>query len=88
MNNNLANVGVNLSSQFRNIERNDIYTPAVYTHIPDNNDAVFTSNDILRVVKMIDVHKGSGIDDLPTFILKDCFEVIIGQLTYMLEYMS
>ena len=52
MNNHLANVGVNLSSQFRNIERNDIYTP-VYSHIPDNNDVVFTSNDILRVVKII-----------------------------------
>ena len=33
--------------------------------------------------KLFDVHKGSGIDYLPTFILKDCFEVIVDQLTYM-----
>ena len=43
----------------------------------------FTVDDILTVVKNINVHKGSGVEYVPTFILKDCFEVIAREITYM-----
>ena len=33
--------------------------------------------------KNINVYKSSGIDYVPTFVLKDCFEVIGIQLTHM-----
>ena len=46
-------------------------------------DIVFTCGDILRVVNNIDIYKSSGIDFLPTFILKDCFMVILDQLVYL-----
>ena len=35
------------------------------------------------MVKSIDVHKGSGIDYLPSFVLKDCFMVLLDQLEYL-----
>ena len=59
----------------------------IYTNIYDincdDNDIVFTVDDIITLVKDIDVHKSSGIDFLPTFILKDVFEVIPTQLSYL-----
>ena len=48
-----------------------------------NDDVIFTTIELTRIVKNIDIHKSSGIDFLPTFVLKDCFGVIIDQLTYM-----
>ena len=44
-----------------------------------------TREDIWLIVKAVDVHKSSGIDFLPTFILKDCFEVLLKQLTYLYD---
>ena len=78
----MADVGVNLNAQFENRMDNAYYDP-IYNRISDDDDVVFTNIDILRVVKNIDVHKGSGIDFLPSFILKDCFEVLTEQLTYL-----
>ena len=43
----------------------------------------FTVEDILSIVKTINVHKSSGIDYVPTFLFKDCFDVLGPQLTYM-----
>ena len=55
----------------------------IYNNECSEDDIVFSLQDIKRVVKDIDVHKGSGIDFLPTFILKDCFFVLSEQLMYM-----
>ena len=55
----------------------------VYDIDGSEEDIVFTRDDILRVVNNIDIHKSSGIDFLPTFILKDCFMVILDQLVYL-----
>ena len=55
----------------------------IYNNECSEDDIVFSLQDIKRVVKDIDVHKGSGIDFLPTFILKDCFVVLSEQLMYM-----
>ena len=69
MKNYLADVGVNLATQFRDM--------------CSVEDIIFSTQDVVRVIKKIDMHKSSGIDCLPTFILKDCFEVIVDQLTYL-----
>ena len=58
------------------------YVP-IYHHPPNEDDVVFTNIEVRRVVKNIDVNKGSGIDLIPTLILKDCFEVLTDQLTYL-----
>ena len=58
------------------------YVP-IYHHPPNEDDVVFTNIEVRQVVKNIDVNKGSGIDLIPTFFLKDCFEVLTDQLTYL-----
>ena len=82
MNNYLADVGVNLHAQFRCTAENNTYD-AVYDMECSNDDVIFTTIEVTRIVKNIDIHKSSGIDFLPTFVMKDSFGVIIDQLTYM-----
>ena len=75
-------MGKRLHSQFNNglllNDYADIY------HIENNDDEIiFDVADKVKVVKDIDVHKSFGIEYLPSFILKDVFEVITLQLTYL-----
>ena len=82
MNNHFAGVGKKLFSQFNNdAQLNDyIY---MYNIEGSEDEILFSIEDVQKVVKEIDIHKGSGIDYLPSFILKDVFEVIISQLVYL-----
>ena len=57
--------------------------PKTYNLNCSDEEIVFTRDDILNVVNNIDVYKGSGIDYLPSFILKDCFMAILDQLVYL-----
>ena len=68
--------------QFNNDPSESIYSK-IYNMVSDTDEVLFTCDDIMHVVKGIDVHKSSGIDFLPTFVLKDCFEVLSKQLTYL-----
>ena len=82
MNDHIADIGVNLHAQFNqgpaiNEFRN------IYNLESSDEDIVFTHDDLLCVVNNIDVHKSSGIDYLPTFVLKDCFSVLLDQLVYL-----
>ena len=43
----------------------------LYSQCNNDEEIVFNVDDIFKVVKDIDVHKGSGIEYLPSFILKD-----------------
>ena len=76
----------------RNLLFNNGTTSSAYRTAYDidcsEEDIVFTCSDILRVVNNIDIHKSSGIDFLPTFILKDCFMVILDQLVYLFNHLS
>ena len=81
-NKHLADVGMSLDRQFNDGLNENLYEN-IYNNDCSDMDIVFSHLDVLRVVKNIDVHKGSGIDFLPTFILKDCFEVLIPQLRYL-----
>ena len=82
INSHFANVGRNLYAQFDILTNNTIYQQ-IYGIDTCDDDIKFCVNDVVKIVKKIDVHKSSGIDYLPTFILKDCFEVIVDQLTYL-----
>ena len=82
MNSHFASVGRKLHAQFDTDNVDGRYESIYNVNVCDD-DIVFYENDIVKIVKDIDVHKGSGIDFLPTFILKDCFEKIPKQLTYL-----
>ena len=82
MNNYLADVGEKLHEQFNEDTADNAYQN-IYNLIGDNDDIIFTHDDVIACVHNIDVNKSSGIDFLPTFALKDCFEVLIVQLTYL-----
>ena len=82
MNNYLAYIGKGLYSQFRDCAAGQVYE-RIYKCAASDSDIVFTCDDIMCVVNNIDVYKGSGIDYLPTFILKDCFKVIHTPITYL-----
>ena len=47
------------------------------------DEIVFNVEDVIKLVKDIDVHKSSGVEYMPSFILKDVFEVISLQLTHL-----
>ena len=77
-----AGIGKRLHSQFNTDLRNRNYN-AVY-NIDSSDDVIqFELCNIIKIVKDIDINKGSGIDFIPTFILKDVFEEIPQQLTYL-----
>ena len=82
MNDYIADIGVNLYNQFVNSPRGQDYTK-VYNGVGSVDDIIFDRDDILYVVNNINVHKSSGIDYLPTFVLKDCFSVLLDQLVYL-----
>ena len=47
------------------------------------NEFVFLERDIIDVIKEIDIHKSASVDDMSARVLKDAFEYLIPQLTYM-----
>ena len=82
INDHFASVGARLHDQFKNNVNLDPFRDMYNINTSEDPDE-FTLEEILSVVKNINVHKGSGIDYVPTFALKDCFEVICPQHTYM-----
>ena len=67
------------NDNFANIGRlDDIFGNVYYEHLfgvntcRSTDDSMLCVDDIIKRVKDIDVHKSSGIDFLPIFILKDC----------------
>ena len=82
MNKHFAGIGKKLHSQFNNNLLSENYD-CMYNLENSCDDIMFDVADIVKLVKDINIHKGSGIDYLPSFILKDVFEVITCQLSYM-----
>ena len=82
MNNYFAGIGKKLHEQFNNGPLFGNYTNK-YNIESSNEEIVLEIDDIIKIVQDIDVHKSSGIEYLPSFILKDVFEVIPSQLTYL-----
>ena len=82
INNHFASIGARLHNQFKDTVPMDLFND-VYNIQTVDDESDFTVEDILSVVNNINVYKSSGIDYIPTFVLKDCFEVIVPQITYM-----
>ena len=85
MNNYLAGFGETLNNQYNNEINSDEPIFKTYQRPLINMEYVITEEDVLRTINGIDSSKGSGIDFLPTFILKDAFICIIRQITYMMN---
>ena len=82
MNSHFAGIGKKLYEQFNTDLLLENYT-CMYNLDNSDEEIVFTVEDIVKIVKDINVHKSSGIEYMPSFILKDVFEVIPLQLTYL-----
>ena len=74
-----TNIGPNLARAFENDWIDDIPT---IEHC-NLEQFVFVERDIIQVVKEIDSNKSASVDNLSTRILKDAFEYLPTQLTYM-----
>ena len=82
MNDHFANVGQHLHDQFKDTVTLDPFVD-LYDFERVDDEVAIIEEDVISVIKCINVHKGSGIEYLPTFILKDCFEIMVSQITYM-----
>ena len=82
MNDHFASIGKKLYDQFNNDLLLDNYE-CMYDLENSDEEIVFTVEDVIKLVKDIDIHKSSGIEYMPSFILKDVIEKIPLQLTYL-----
>ena len=73
MNDYLVSIGENLENEFRNT---NACPQNYYVRDPLPNEYVITKEDVIASLKEIDSSKGSGIDFIPTFIIKDAFNSI------------
>ena len=83
MNDYLVSIGDNLEREFCSSNTN-LRPPR---HYIDQllNDYVITKEDVLAILKEIDNSKGSGMDLVPTFILKDAFSSIPTVVAYLMN---
>ena len=85
MNDYLVSIGKDLTDQFRNSPA-ELYCNDYYDgREPMSNDYHITIQDIKLALKEIDTAKGSGIDYLPTFIIKDAFDCLLPQVCHLLN---
>ena len=86
MNDYLTGLGITLSKQFeKNSINHDCPDYNSYDRVPLVHEYTILEDDIIKIIHDIETSKGSGIDFLPTFILKDAFKSIITQTTYMMN---
>ena len=74
-----TNIGPNLAQQFNNTWTDDL----PQTEHCMLNEFVFSERDVTDVIKEIDVNKSSSIENMSARVLKDAFEYLLPQLTYM-----
>ena len=82
INNHFANIGSRLYNQFKDSVSIDSFSE-LYNLPTADDETELTVENILSAVRSINIHKSSGIEFMPTFILKDCFEILALQITYM-----
>ena len=80
-----------INEHFVNIGKTDLIGTNLYNHslkynidqleeVINQDIADLDITEIRKMIRNIDISKGSGIDDLPSFILKDCLSVLSYQL--------
>ena len=73
-----TNIGPSLASNF-----DDNWVDDIAEVQPNMPMLVITDEDIRKTICEIDVHKSSAIENISSRILKDAFEVIVPQLTFL-----
>ena len=71
MNDYLVSIGKKPEHEFSN---SIVCPPNYYNRDPILNTYVITKEDVIANLKEIDISKGSGIDFIPTFTIKDAFK--------------
>ena len=86
MNDYLTGFGKTLSDQFKHDPiKPNCPSYNTYAKAPLNYEYNISKEDITRAINDIVSSKGSGMDFLPTFILKDAFRCITAQIAYMMN---
>lgn len=68
-------------TQQQSIRRNDISLPAVSSSSQGINMIVISEEQVLKVLRQLDPHKGPGSDNLPPFFFKQCAESLYKPVT-------
>ena len=85
MNNFLSGFGHKLQDEFdRNMGLN-IVNQTSYNILPNDRDYNVTPRDVQQALNEIATSKGSGVDCLPTFILKDAFSCLLPQVSHLMN---
>ena len=74
-----TNIGPNLARNFQTEWVDDL--PNVENCML--REFEFIEREIIEVIKEIDIHKSSSIDNMSTRVFKDAFEYLVPQLTHM-----
>ena len=85
MNEYLTSVGDDLRKQFANCPPPNQSSFEYYNRVKLDHTYIIQSADVIKILKDIDNSKGSGIEFIPTFIIKDAFECISHQVAYMMN---
>ena len=82
MNEYLTSFGVKLKQQFSD-DPTHLYT--YYERATLDKNYEMRACDLLTILKDIDCSKGSGLDHIPSFVIKDAFLCIVPQVLYLMN---
>ena len=82
MNEYLTSFGVNLKQQFAG---DPTYLYTHYERAPLDRHYEIMAGDLISILKDIDCAKGSGLDYVPSFVIRDAFLCIIPQILYLMN---
>ena len=85
MNDYLTSFGVDLKRQFGNVHDTGPHSFSSYDQGTLAYEYEIKTEDIISVLKDIDINKGSGLDYLPSFVIKDAFLSILPQIRYLMN---
>ena len=80
-----SNIGGELFSTLRDIPQVSTSKEPTKSSYGVTPDSAVTYKEVLDLVKAIEVHKSSGIDDIQTTVLKDAFLILAPQLTSLIN---
>ena len=85
MNNFLSGFGHKLQDEFDKRSGPQVTNYTSYNIMPNNREYNVTPRDVRQALGEIITSKGSGLDALPTFILKDAFACILQHVSYLMN---
>ena len=77
-----CNIGKNLDNKLEVYNKNTHpFNQAPRKTIPIFNFTRVTENDVMKIINKLSIHKGSEIPDISTFFLKGSFQILVNQMT-------